>query len=246
MITNPIEQIRASSRVSESYNFISTQEIVNLVEAEGFHLHRKKIQNVYNPGRLGFQKHFLVFNKTMPEFRSSQDIAPQIIITNGHDGTSAFKIRFGIYRFICSNGLVVGTNLVPAFTIRHNSIDATNEKIVRGVHEIVSSGKLVAEKIDVMRNRQLSEDEKEMFEDAARILAFGRDNRTNLLEFRRTGDNSKDLWTVFNVAQENIITGGQNAINSAGRRTRTRNINSIDRLVKVNSELFDLALKYAA
>jgi len=59
---------------------------------------------------------------------------------------------------------------------------------------------------------------------------------------RRSEDAGSDLWSVFNVAQENIIRGG--FVNSNTRR-QTREITNISRNVQLNENLWKLASAYA-
>ena len=58
-------------------------------------------------------------------------------------------------------------------------------------------------------------------------------------------DRSKDLWTTFNVVQENIIKGGLHAVKyNEGipvRNVSSRSVKSIDGDVKLNRALWTLA-----
>ncbi len=38
---------------------------------------------------------------------NGDDAQPQILLTNSHDGKAAFNFRVGIFRLVCSNGLVI-------------------------------------------------------------------------------------------------------------------------------------------
>ena len=44
---------------------------------------------------------------------------PRIILTNSHDGFSSFKFMCGLYRLVCSNGLVVADEEFANMSIRH-------------------------------------------------------------------------------------------------------------------------------
>ena len=67
-----------------------------------------------------------------------------------------------------------------------------------------------------------------------------------LLYPRRYDDNAHDLWTTFNVAQENVIRGGLSGIardaQNRRRRTTTRQVNGIDQDVRLNKALWVLAI----
>ena len=53
------------------------------------------------------------FTKHMIRFRHAGQInargeANEIILLNSHDGTSSYQMLAGMFRFVCSNGLVCG------------------------------------------------------------------------------------------------------------------------------------------
>ena len=67
-----------------------------------------------------------------------------------------------------------------------------------------------------------------------------------LLEAHRYQDNGKDLWTTFNVTQENVLKGGLRGVQlnpETGRRIRrvsTREVKGIDSDVRLNRALWTL------
>ena len=65
----------------------------------------------------------------------------------------------------------------------------------------------------------------------------------DILRPRRQQDMGNDVWTVYNVVQENIIKGGFTNSNT-GRKARA--VKHIDKTISYNQELWDLAHGYAA
>ena len=49
------------------------------------------------------------------------DSLPEIVILNANDGSSSLRLLAGLYRLVCSNGLIVATAQIAAITIRHSS-----------------------------------------------------------------------------------------------------------------------------
>jgi hypothetical protein len=104
---------------------------------------------------------------------------------------------------------------------------------------------------------QLDRDEKLAMAEAARVLRFGDAEgnvntpiqATQLLEARRRDDTENNLWTNFNVIQENAIRGGLHGVaidaNTRPRRITTRSVNGIDGDVRLNRALWTLANKMA-
>ena len=57
-------------------------------------------------------------------------VFPQILLTNSHDGKNSFQFQAGLYRLICSNGLVIADTQFEAVKIRHMGI-LDNTKLYR-------------------------------------------------------------------------------------------------------------------
>ena len=58
----------------------------------------------------------------------------------------------------------------------------------------------------------------------------------HILQPVRTADSGNDLWTTFNVAQENILRGGYDR-----SKRKTRTVNNIRENLRINQELWALA-----
>ncbi len=69
------------------------------------------------------------------------------------------------------------------------------------------------------------------------------------LRTRRRDDQSTDLWTTFNVVQENVIRGGLHGYtrDEQGRRrnTSTRPVTGVDQDIKLNRALWIVAEEMA-
>ena len=72
-----------------------------------------KAQEVKSRKYKGFQKHLIVFRnpEIMIKGKDGDDAFPQILLTNSHDGKAAFNFRVGIFRLVCSNGLVISDEI---------------------------------------------------------------------------------------------------------------------------------------
>jgi hypothetical protein len=62
---------------------------------------------------------------------------------------------------------------------------------------------------------------------------------------KREEDNKNDLWTVFNVVQENFIRGGLEYTSSRGRKTSLKGLKSIMAVNQVNTKLWELAEQFS-
>jgi hypothetical protein len=75
------------------------------------------------------------------------DSYPRIILTNSHDGFNSFKFMLGLFRLVCSNGLVLCTDEMVNMSIVHVKYDfeTLNVETIEnedGSYSLVFSGSL--------------------------------------------------------------------------------------------------------
>lgn len=230
---------------SQRYAHIPTIRVVEGLRGEGFVPVYAAQQRVLKPGMHEFTRHMLRLRHA-DHSRQQGDVVPELVLLNSHNGTSAYQMFAGAFRFICANGLILGTT-TDDVRVRHSG-DA--------VAEVIDGALLVRERFDAlvdgaqgMRSVQLTEEARQAYAELALRLRFNvGDDQTApvlasaLLRPRRAGDSSHDLWTTFNVMQENLMRGGLLARNAAGRRTHTRAVQSINTSVDLNRSLWQLTL----
>ena len=231
---------------SARYSFIPTIAVIEGMRAEGF-LPVKALQSRSQEDKRGHAKHIIRFRR---EDQLSAPEAREVILTNSHDGSSAYKLAAGVFRLICSNGLVVGREDISE-TVRHSG-DVRGE-IIEGAIRIVGQFDKVAEDIDAMKSAMLPAPLQLAFANAAIAARFDQDQKPvtpeQVLRPRRMDDRADDAWTVFNRVQENVIRGGLqgrtvDAHNRVQRR-RTREVTGIDQNTALNRALWTLATEVA-
>jgi hypothetical protein len=165
---------------------------------------------------------------------------------NSHDGKNAFTFKAGLFRLVCSNGLVIADEQFGEMKIRHMGYDF--EALQSLITEMVEKLPLTVESMNRFKNKQLSEDQKQKFALEALGLRFDTDNKTfNVSEFltpTRKEDEGSDLWSVFNVIQEKLVHGMVD-YRAGSKQRKARRIKNFQQDVKLNSELYELALAYA-
>ena len=240
--------------VSGKYLFVNTETIINDLEKLGW----LPVQAAQRKGRgksTIFSKHMIAFQN--PEIKikgkDGDDSFPRIIMTNSHDGMQAFKFSVGIFRLVCSNGLVVADEQFSDFKIKHKGY--TFEELRGVVNEAVNDLPNKVQVLNDMKNRILTQEEKNKLAlDAMLIRAgiepgsekakeFNYDNETieDILDPKREADKGNDLWRVFNVVQEKITQGDFHAALTGAKVRKVRKIKSFEKDLKVNKELFKLA-----
>ena len=92
---------------SERYTYIPTINIINKLRDEGFQPFFACQSRVRDLGRREYSKHMLRLRR---EGNINGQEVPEIILLNSHDGSSSYQMIPGIFRFVCTNGLVCGNN----------------------------------------------------------------------------------------------------------------------------------------
>jgi hypothetical protein len=230
---------------SERYTYIPTIDVLRGLRKEGFEPFMVAQSKSRIEGKTEFTKHMIRMRHlgqvtTRPE-------ANEIILINSHDGASCYQMLAGAFRYICHNGLVVGT-VSNDIRIPHKG-NIQNE-VIEGAFRVLEDFEAVDASIDGMKMLQLKPDEQQAMATAALVLRYG--ERTEgqapapvtaeqLIEARRSEDQGRSLWTSMNRLQENMQRGGQPGRTVQGRRMQTRPIGSIDRSVNLNRALWVLA-----
>lgn len=244
--------------LSDKYLYISTYKLVQGLESQGFKIiGAKQAKSRTNSKEHG--KHVVYMSHSSLDSLSmkvGQEL-PMVALTNSHNGLSSFAIDTAFFRLACSNGLLMPTTNLNSARIIHKK--GMENDVIEASYSVIKQFPEQIEMIESMKSIQLNGDERYLLAEAATNLSFeqdvidlnkslGRDIAPRLLTTRRYEDKSSDLWTTFNVIQENVIKGGVRIVreNEEGRRSlaRTRAVNSIDRDSKLNKELMSLAQKF--
>lgn len=181
--------------------------------------------------------------------KDGDDSFPRIIVTNSHDGLSSFQFRVGIYRLVCSNGLVVADEEFSAFSIRHKGY--TFEELQTVVAQAVADLPNKVEVLNKMQTRMLTpQEQRQLAIDAMALRATNPDAQyteasiEEVLTATRKEDQGDSLWLVFNRIQESIINGGYSAALRGSKVRKVKKIKSFERDLQVNQDLFKLATAF--
>ena len=227
---------------SARYTFIPTERVLTGLVNAGFmpvdarQTHARRASPVHARHVLRLRRRF--------ETVQLKDSIPEVVFLNSHDGTSAYQLRMGLYRVLCTNGLIVSRGCFSAYCVPHRG-DVVGA-VVRGALELSEQFEKLAEQVEHMEARRLSRDEQIRFAEQALALRYPDLTQSGiqpsqLLAVRRPEDLGEDLFSILNRTQENLLRGGLSRRTAAGRLTRTRGITAIQRDVQLNSGLWDLA-----
>lgn len=234
-------------QVSSKYGFVPTIEVVDMLRAEGFSVVRVNQSGTKTVGRAPFSQHMVRLRHQSYLTPDVGDEVPEIVLVNSHDGNCSYRFMAGIFRLVCSNGLVVGTGDFGRLTIRHVGGEDFYKQVVRVSRQLAEQTPAIMGRIDRWKQIELTRPQQEAFAAAAMELRPSTSlEPCQLLTHRRMADNKPDLWTVTNRLQESLIRGGLYTRTASGRRTVTRPIKSVDGDVRLNQALWTLAERMEA
>lgn len=246
--------VTAHKSRSERFKPIPTIEILHALAKEGFVAVGATQSMSREPGRAPFTKHLIRLRHVDAERSYSVgDTVCEILLKNANDGTSVYDLFAGLFRIRCMNSLVSNIGTVDSIKVRHSG-DAIG-KVIDGTYRVLKSAKLALAAPADWSNVQLEKPERITFAEAAHAYRFEgmaaakAIQPESLLTPRRADDTATDLWTTFNVIQENVIRGGLcgHAQSDDGRirRITSRAVKGIDQDLKLNRALWSLAEKMA-
>jgi hypothetical protein len=233
--------------MSGRYAFISTAQVLDALRAEGFRPMRAKQAGARESARAGFARHVLTFRLTDAPLIAGEDI-PEIVLMNAHDGSTAYKLMVGVFRVVCSNGLIVADRTLAAMRVAHIGV-RTIAEVVTATHKLVAELPTVLGQVATWRSTILREADQLAYARAALTLRYpGRIapiTPQQLLAARRPEDRGDDLWITFNRVQEHLLVGGLSGQLRTGRRTTTRPIAGVSSSMALNRALWTLAARTA-
>jgi hypothetical protein len=218
--------------VSPNYSFFPTSEIVDSLRGIGY-----LVSGSTQQGKTDYGIHVV---RMRHESFLDDKLAPEIVIKNANNGYSPLCLMSGLYRMVCSNGLIVGsTNAeVQLRHIKGNQMDA----VFDGVKWIVEQTDLAVQRSNEWAKIKMEHEARKHFTKLVGTMLKGQPNlfdESTLL--RRRYDEEYNLWTCFNLAQESIITGGI----QTNHGSTTRGIKGAARNVEVNKKLWMVAEEFA-
>jgi hypothetical protein len=243
--------------VSSRYTFVSTQQVVALLGAEGWEPVKASEQRVRLEDRVGFQMHEIRFARRADLEAGAMQVGStraEMILQNAHDGSRAYRIDAGLYRLVCRNGLTVADADFAHVSIRH--MDVSADAFAKAAQSVAENTPRMLEAVAKWQAVQLSQATRVEFARRAAGLRWDADqpvmkllSTEKLLTPVRYGDAATDLWTTFNVVQEHLIRGGDRYMGyTAGmgiRRNRTRPVGGLSEGQKLNKALWSLASEFA-
>jgi len=261
-IAPSIFAVTAHESRSARFMPIPTIEVLRGLMQEGFMPVGVKQGNTRDPGKADFTKHLIRLRRLDDDVKHKVgDTVCEVLLKNANDGTAAYDIMAGMFRIRCSNSLVAHTSTLESARVRHSGDVQT--KVIDATYKVLNEAHNLLAAPQDWSQLAMSRDESLVLAEAAHVLRFADSDGEvhtpfqpqQLLTPRRHGDQNADLWTTFNVVQENVIRGVPQSEqrrtwhrSEDGRRMRRasmREIGNIDGSVKLNKALFVLTARMA-
>ena len=238
--------------LSKHYSFVPTSRVINDLRTLGWNpvdavqvKARKKETN-------GYQKHMITFENDSYKTEGATEY-PQLLLTNSHDGGNAFTLSAGIFRLVCSNGLVIKTEDYGTSRLVHKGYSF--ESIQKLVNDFVATIDETLARIADMKKVELNRDQQMEFAKQAALLRFTEKsyNEENidkvldlddLLNVERAEDAGNGLWEVYNRVQESLVQGKYQYLGGNKKFRKARPIKNFKQSIHVNQKLSELAFAY--
>lgn len=247
-----------NDKVSDKYVMANTATVIDDMEKLGWKVvaakqrkAQKKSSGRFSYHMVAFQNPGISITKKLGD-QETVDCFPQIILTNSHDGLNCFQFRVGLFRCICSNGLVICSDKMTDVKIRH--IHYTFEQLRQTVIDAIQTVGVKVERMTKAAGVQLTKEQKEEF--ARKALGIRKnlnpeevqvDQETidDVLTPLRKEDEGNNLWNVFNVLQEKVIKGGYLEAKEEGKKARkVRKVTSFIKDLDINQRLWKTMEEY--
>jgi len=225
-----VNNIRNVQKIKTREFYIPTLDVITKLQHEGWQLKgvdeqrgkNRKISSNYVQMQ---HPDFAVKNS-----KGKDEAYTSITISNSCNGNKPLQMSLGMFRQVCTNGLVMFDQHAEAENIKHIEINYRNlDRFITSVTN--KTGKLLTE-VSEMKHKGLSiEDMRKLAREAASLRYNDLEdiNIDDLLTVNRVEDESNDLWTVFNRIQENL----------------THDVSNMSEDIRLNKQLFSLANQYA-
>ena len=240
----------AKPGVSAKYSFLPTSRIIEDMDQLGWKVSAAKSGKYRSSDNAQYGNHFVAFFHPDIYIKDAQgeiEAYPQVVVFNSHTGRGSFRFEMGIFRLVCSNGMVIKSSDMGSFQLKHTGY--TFEELQLLVTAAVERMPEIAGKINTFGQRLMDSAEQRAFAKSAFALRSDRQLTENeLVDFlapRRKEDEGNSLWLVLNRIQESVIKGGSLAEPKVKKGKKAfKGIKNIHRDFKINQQLWEMAETY--
>jgi hypothetical protein len=259
----------AAPETSGRYGFINTMQAMQILGDYGFRPTQATQRPSRNTSHRPFAMHAISFAHDSDLNENNKDSRPEIILYNSHDGKSALKLFSGVFRFICSNGIVAGNGFQSKMRHSHTTANGfetmlkdTAANLPRMMDRVAALQETTVDNESAMdfaynaaalRWERVPQDMAggNMPSEQAKPGAYYNHGTVrDMFAANRYADHGPTAWLIFNRIQENIMRGGPSIVSLTNRAKETgqgwklrksKAITSLPKTIDINRKLWDLA-----
>jgi len=220
-------------KTSDKFRGGASQDMINHFTDIGYQVRSISKPKAHIKENLPFNKHMirLVKNESMEiiNARRVDESFPEIVIVNNNNNRGSLQVLLGIFRLVCSNGMILGDTIFNE-KVRHDSHFDENLRVV--LNEAANSYGQTNHIITELKNKKLEFNEMldfknlvvndivrpQLLKETTTKLDIVRPSllktTTTKLDIKtsfnpvRNEDMFQDAWTIFNRLQEFIVRRG--------------------------------------
>lgn len=166
-----------SETVSDRYAFISTKQIFDILESEGY----LPVLARSGRGEATHARHLVSFqHRDAAAMMRVGDTISRLNLFNSHDGKSAYQMLAGMWRLVCSNGLVVSDGNSGKVSVRHSGRDVHGAVIeaITKINEYLPHALGVIERLMTI---ELKDEARRVFGESILMMHYGEAGRDLIL-----------------------------------------------------------------
>src|ERR1022692_1667864 len=156
--------------VSNRYTFVPTARIVDGLREQDWVPVDVEEQRSRSEARRGFQKHMIRFRRA-EQMETLDEWNVELVLVNSHDRGCAYQLHAGIFRRICSNGLVMSEGAFEAIRFRHARLET--DEVVRASFRLLEFVPKIGELVNRFYCRALAAEEQTALAEHALVLRYG-------------------------------------------------------------------------
>lgn len=244
-----------ASHLTDRYAALHTSDLIPVLADHGY-FPVQAAQTRARKGSTTEHKHHLISFARIEDL--ARDDRPEITLFNSHDGSGAVRLFAGIYRMICSNGIVIGDGIGARVYHSQRQLEGFEDLLRQTIQNVpkvletmerMKSVQLGYQEAAVMADRALSLRWKRLGRNTAAGVYYTNDTINDVVRAQRAEDNGLDAYRVFNRIQENVLRGSafvRSITNKhpEGVTRKARPIASVKEHTNINEKLWNIVEEY--
>jgi hypothetical protein len=223
------DYLKTVQKIEQKQFYVPSLEVVSNLQKDGWEIngvyeHRGKNRKITSNFIQMYHPDFFLKNE-----KGQTEAMSSLTISNSCNGSKPMALNIGMYRLVCSNGLIIFDKDAEETKIKHIEVDYN--RLPQILDLINRKKETVLDSFNMLKNKNLTADEAKQFAtQSARLVTRDVTNQRveELLRVNRMEDEGMNLWNVFNRVQENL----------------TGNMRDMHNNIRVNEQLTLLAGSY--